>query len=527
MKLCKRVSVNSVLVFILSFILFLPLSCVNSFGIGGPLFYSSDDIKIPNRVFSLADDLSEFLKIDLVFENVSRVGVEWFCIPAGKTEKKLVETHNHDVSGLNSLKDSLDIGFYENGVYFCRVTLNNDSYSEAFTSNRVPVLVDFAGTGLPVISLETSKGQEILSKTDRITADFLLLDRDSSRLSLKDIKIKGRGNSTLYQRKQSYTLNLNERKSLLGMPENDSWVLNAAYLDKALIRNNYASYLGNSVFNSMLWTPNCKPCVLVLNGHYQGIYYLFEHIKIDENRVNLSASSDGELPFIFQIDFRRNGDFNFETERGTPVTVSNTNFEEFTKDKKRYCVDTVQRIEDVIYGEKFADPDEGYPSVLDRDSFVDWYLINEFTRNTDSNWHASVYLTYNPSDRKIYMGPIWDFDLSCGNSSDSSISAVDVKNSGWFERLFMDPAFVAMVKNRWNEKKSLLFSSFSNKIDELISSIAEDVDSNFTKWPILGSGIYPFTPGYEYRGEYTDEISYLKNWLLKRYDFFDSFINSL
>ncbi|MDB4089429.1 CotH kinase family protein, partial [Flavobacteriales bacterium] len=51
-------------------------------------------------------------------------------------------------------------------------------------------------------------------------------------------KIKQRGGSSIGYAKKSYTVKFDDSLSLLGLPANKTWIFNASYLEKSLIRNN-------------------------------------------------------------------------------------------------------------------------------------------------------------------------------------------------------------------------------------------------------------------------------------------------
>ena len=55
----------------------------------------------------------------------------------------------------------------------------------------------------------------------------------------------------------------------------------------------------------------------------------------------------------------------------------------------------------------------GYPSIIDIPSFVDFMIINELSANAD----AYQFSTYFHKDRngKLRAGPIWDINLTFGN----------------------------------------------------------------------------------------------------------------
>ena len=79
-----------------------------------------------------------------------------------------------------------------------------------------------------------------------------------------------------------------------------------------------------------------------------------------------------------------------------------------------YIKDWITEFENVLKSSTFSNPTQGYQKYIDVDSFVDWYLINEITKNQDARNYSSIYLNVIPGE-KIKMGPLWDFDLAFGN----------------------------------------------------------------------------------------------------------------
>lgn len=99
------------------------------------------------------------------------------------------------------------------------------------------------------------------------------------------IKIKLRGNSTRYRLKSPYKIKLESKADLFGMGANKHWVLLANDIDHTLIRNklvyDFAAAIG------MEYAPESVLAAVVVNGVYQGVYQFCEHIRIDEERVNV------------------------------------------------------------------------------------------------------------------------------------------------------------------------------------------------------------------------------------------------
>jgi hypothetical protein len=178
----------------------------------------------------------------------------------------------------------------------------------------------------------------------------------------------------------------------------------------------------------------------------------------------------------------------------------------------------------VLYSGSFTDLEEGYRKYLDVDSFIDWYLVNEITKNQDASFLTSVFMYYN--GEKYCMGPVWDFDISLGNYKDYPGEYSDgfhIKNSVWISRLFEDPDFVAQTKDRWNAKKHEFFA-LPQYIDERAAYLNAAQTQNFRKWDILGVSVWP---NVVVPGNYQGEIAYLKSWLVARLAWLDTAINEL
>jgi hypothetical protein len=388
-------------------------------------------------------------------------------------------------------------------------------------------------SGLPALHIATD-GREINSRDIWLEdAVYNLYDGSGALLASGNTDIKGRGNSTWGMPKKPYSLKLQTKTSLLGMNEHKRWALLANYSDKTLLRTEVANKLG-SIFDNLAWTPSSAQVDLYLNDQYRGVYQLVEQIKIDENRVNIEKikKSNAGGGYILEADFRKGEIFNFTTTKGIVFCCSDPDEDLeviITGDTRtifQKIVSDVQHAEDVLYSNTFTDPDVGYRKYLDVDSFVDWYFVNEITKNVDSCFGASVYMYYDPVKGKYCMGPIWDFDISSGNCdyADSGKSqGFWVKNSVWISRLFSDPYFVQKVKTRWNEKKTEVNGIFQF-IDERVVIINKAQSQNFQKWAILDKYVWP---NAMVAGSYTGEIGYMKSWLDTRINWLDRAINEL
>ena len=90
---------------------------------------------------------------------------------------------------------------------------------------------------LPTVWLQTEDGSAITSKTTwKKNARIAIYD--GSKLDLNGTtQVKGRGNMTWGAAKKPYTVKLDSKSKVLGMPSDKRWNFIANYYDKSNIRN--------------------------------------------------------------------------------------------------------------------------------------------------------------------------------------------------------------------------------------------------------------------------------------------------
>ena len=84
----------------------------------------------------------------------------------------------------------------------------------------------------------------------------------------------------------------NNNVELLGMPEENDWVLYAPWQDKTMIRNVLIYQLSNDIGR---YTSRTRFVELFLNNEYKGVYVLMEKIKRDNNRIDISKLDPDEI----------------------------------------------------------------------------------------------------------------------------------------------------------------------------------------------------------------------------------------
>lgn len=383
------------------------------------------------------------------------------------------------------------------------------------------------------------------------------------KIKSAELTIKGRGNSSWKNApKKSYTIKFKEKQNFLGLGENKSFALIANYFDKTLLRNMTSYELAKNVFDKMPWNPGTKCVQLFINNVYQGVYLAVETIKISGSRVDIPDVSECDnieefenFGFILEIDSRQDEDFNFVTEKNVPFSLKEPGGEDLQPSVKESLQEKIkgkiQAAENAVYSEDFANPESEayYGKFLDVDSFVDWWLMEELAKNTDSNFYSSCYMYFKPDEKKLFMGPVWDFDLGWGNinfynpdesytgfKAEEKITGKEENESGkswesWILRLRQDENFVKKAKERWIEVKPQVESYFNSEKTEDMSyknNLAvlnnNEAELNFVRWPILGKSVWKNPAGCEDRKTYGDENKFFTSWKNNRIKWLDEIL---
>ena len=326
------------------------------------------------------------------------------------------------------------------------------------------------------------------------------------------------------------------------MNSHKDWVLLADYFDKTLLRNITAFEL--SRIAEMSWTPTAISVEFYLNGKYQGVYALTEQVKVSEERFNIDLVKPTDISgealtgdYFLELDFHFDELFKFKTD-GQKLPIMFKDPEKPTTEQFAYVKDFFNNAERVLYSDNFKHQENGYRKYIDVESFIDYYIVQELSKNVDGNMRGSCYLALRQNG-KIEQPLVWDFDLAFGNADyitwEQGASSYDwdgwyIKpESPWFDRFFEDPAFVAELKKRWNELKPEL-----DQLPGFIKDNALMLDyakiRNFGPKANGGAGwdinLVEWNTN-RVRGSYDAELNYLVSFVEKRIGWLHTNINNL
>ena len=437
-----------------------------------------------------------------------------------------------------------------------------------FSLKLIAQTVNFTQSTLPIVIINTNGA--IIPDEPKITVNMKIIFNGTGQINrMSDqnfhfdgiVGIEKRGSSSQsISDKKPYSIEIRDALGndfsmpLLGMPSESDWALIAPYSDKALIRDALTYNLAGSI---MAWAPRTRFCELVLNGEYRGLYVLTEKIKRDKNRVNISkvdstAISGDALTggYIMKIDKTTGNVSGLTAGFYSAYSNSDTNttkktlyqwhypkIDDIKSAQKNYIQTAVANMEQAmtLSNPAFSDPSVGYPKYWDVPSLVDFFIVNELTRNVDG-YRLSTYFykDKNSINSKFKMGPVWDFNLALGNANycdGARISnwAVDFNNvcpndgwgiPFWWKNLMADNNFKKQIRSRWQElrTKELSNTRINYVIDSMTLALGEAPIRNFQKWKILGVYVWP-NPFIG--ATFDSEITYLKSWLTNRITWID------
>lgn len=424
------------------------------------------------------------------------------------------------------------------------------------TSTAMTLHVEKLATGLPSMSLSVSGFAGITSTVDYKNASFSLGGGSaySSAAQVKgaDCSVKGRGNTSWTYDKKCYTLRFDTKYQFLGLPESKNYVLLAMYADQSLMRYRLGEYLSEAM--GLEFTMNMRYVDLWLNGEYAGVYALTEKIEVEKNHVNITDYTTSSVP-VNQIGYLLEFDDHLYTkasaaQRAAWTTLgkgfydpaineaffyANTLSESWimlrTTNAKSLTAEHVNYIYAVVNNAMAALKAGDYKTIsacIDVESFVKWYLIEEYLNNTDADMTSSVYM-YIDVGGKLKLGPLWDMDNCAGNhtaTASATSHALYDSTNGWFHYLFRCSEARAILKTQWSTMKGKL-SGVGSTIDSTATLLKTAAELNFDRWATLGHPLSTQPAAVGSANTYQKQVDYLKDFLTKRQAALDSFYSTL
>ena len=355
-------------------------------------------------------------------------------------------------------------------------------------------------TNLPALYINTYDGSNIDSKTTYKYAKMWRM-QDGQTEIFDSMEIRGRGNSTWSNPpKKPYRIKFKSKEKLLGKGYANArnWTLLANAVDKSLIRNAVASFIGKQL--GQVYVPAAQFVDVTLNGNFIGNYQISDHIDIRKHRINIVEqdefpTEESDISGGYFMEMGSPGgsqEIHFTTNRGVTVGVKSPDEDVIQRSQINYIRDFMNNVESHIFSSNYKDPEMGYRPLFDSLALASWYLTVEYTANCDGLY--SIYCYKEQGDDRLNMGPIWDFDIAFNNcyrlgemTNKLMLDAGYSSNERqWFRRMYNDPWFLNLIGRRWH--KAVLEENLVNKtlafVDSLAAAIDESQRLNYMVWSI-------------------------------------------
>lgn len=431
-------------------------------------------------------------------------------------------------------------------------------------------------SNLPILVINT-KGATIVDEP-KIPAKFSLIDRGNGQLNQLTDKptnsfwagIEFRGSSSqgdwyflpgLVKKPYGFEIWTDSiamkplKIPLVQLPTESDWVLNASYNDRTFLRDVLAQQLAGQMG---LKNSNTRYVEVILNDAYQGIYILMEKIKQGGNRLDIAdltptdnAGDEVTGGYLVKIDktsgaASRSWNSAYVSGKGTEKTFFQIEYpktENITTQQFNYIKNYVSVFEKSLQEELPLKANTTYRNMMDMPSFVNYFLLNELSRNVDG-YRLSTYF-YKDKDSKggkLTMGPAWDYNLSFGNADyyDGYLPQGWVYNKleltdgtpdyfqtpFWWGKLMKDSVFVNSVKRRWNtlRKTTLNPQAIFKYMDSTSVALKDPMQRNFGRFPLYGKKVWP---NYFVGNNANEELFWMENWISARITWLDAAIGSL
>ena len=372
----------------------------------------------------------------------------------------------------------------------------------------------YSAGSLPCMSIDLfdENGEEypldLIDREDYVDSKITISNTDAEfEIEEVDAGFRGRGNGSWYGAggKNGYKIKFKDKQGLFGREKNKHWVIIACknFNDTTLYRNYMAYNLTGFSLSNIEYTTNALWIDVYVNGTYNGVYLLCEHVRVGDGRVDIDSDSGVEdTGYLIEYDAYATGEegvdyFKIEGVRW-PFTVKSPDPEEYedeglTKEEYMLQVKYIQSYIQNVYNAALSHDFETFESLVDVDSFVDMYLIHELFKNRDTGW--SSFFMYKKPGGKLFAGPVWDFDGTTnisvrGDDSPTGIYVArdvyeisKVSSNMLYIELYKTEEFLNLVKARWQQVSPVIDVFVDAKMNmDVYEAHKKTIAKNFVLW---------------------------------------------
>ena len=354
-----------------------------------------------------------------------------------------------------------------------------------------------------------------------------------------NISVRGRGNTTWNhgEGKRPLRIRFDEPRTFLGSDyAHREWILLANHFDRSLLRNHGAFYLAN-LLKGMDWSPFSRFVHLYINGEYYGVYELTEERDIAPGRVNITFDPDPAISeYFLELNGHVRGWRANEFEEGVhyfmvlerPYELRWPNVNMRSEAHFDYVHNFIQNVSDAIRTHNW----EEITGLIDIPSFIDFYIVQELFKNSDiGRFNVFMQIRGQDENRRLYMGPVWDFDQSSGNNArvENPLGSLVERHHYWYNYLMQIPAFRDKVAERWDGVKDSYVAQAIAHIRYMGETYEHAFQRNFDRHPYIMGDVFEWNWVRSYATAAIDnfpgQVEFLVDFLTIRTQWMDDFLH--
>lgn len=293
-----------------------------------------------------------------------------------------------------------------------------------------------------------------------------------------ECKVHYRGGGSSRYDKHSYAVKFPERVSLLGMPADKDWILNATFIDKTFLRHK----LSYDIFRQMHPDNRASQCAyarLYEKDLFRGLYVVMQ--KLDASTLGIVKEDSSsvifkEPPFLYAQPI-------------VPQDSDNYYQQAYPKKRKEDRTAQVEALRWLV----FEAPDSLFAQrvgeCFDLRNVADWHILLLLTNNSDGIL-KNFYL-YKVDDKTPFRIAPWDYDHSFGRDSDGEYNMLsvnaDINRNLLLKRLMRMDEYRHLVASRWQQLRdgdAISVERLTAMIDADADYIREAARQNAEVWPV-------------------------------------------
>lgn len=382
---------------------------------------------------------------------------------------------------------------------------------------------------IPVVHLNGNFGD------DYSKGDITITDTEGNTVAY-NVKSKWRGHSSKAYDKKSFAVKLLDENgddkdaSILGMREDNNWILDAMAVDKARMRNRVSFDLWNDFASDTYIKKDYEPesfngthgkfVELYLNDSYHGIYCLTE--KLDRKQLKLKKYKNGVRGVLYKADTWEGTNFyeyKSSYDNTQPTWMGWASDYPDVEDEGETDYEPIYNAISFVVDSPDNEFETSVASLFDLPVWNDYFIfIKTILAYDNAGKNTFAYLYDKNEDNRLGIAP-WDLDATWGRNYDASeTNASDIyEGHRLLERLNDTKGYQEAMAKRYFELRENVFSadSLKKRFRNYMSLLGDcgALQRETERW----NGINEIELDFE------KELAYIETWIDKRLDVLDNY----